>query len=307
LYVTRKRKTQANVRMGTLVYMSPEQIRGASLVDARSDVFSLGAILYELATGHCAFERDSEFDTMTAIVSGSFEPPEGVVVGLHPMIAACVRKALEVDPSKRFQSCKDFQIALAASGEPETQLPSEPSRSSGNIEPAFPEVRRPGRRDSGNEQGTTFARVHHLLKSTFESLRVGSEEPPSILSLQTENFLSGQHLHLAWRAWPEQSKELLMIVEEACTRLVSEVDRAGSPTAEAALTNARQCRGRPGLQRCVHLLERVWIPLFLQSREPYALKALPAPVSRDARRLSARVLRLAFIADVATTSIHSRA
>jgi tRNA A-37 threonylcarbamoyl transferase component Bud32 len=111
-----KRKTQANTRMGTLIYMSPEQVRGASLVDARSDVFSLGAIVYELATGRCAFEHDSEFDTMTAIVTGKYEPPERIASGLPPALAYCIHMALQVEPAARFQSCAAFHQTLASIG-----------------------------------------------------------------------------------------------------------------------------------------------------------------------------------------------
>jgi formylglycine-generating enzyme required for sulfatase activity len=98
--------------MGTLLYMSPEQIRGAADVDLRTDIFALGAILYELATGRVAFEADSEFDTMKRIVEGNFVPPERVVDGLPAPFAASITTALAVDPSKRFQSCMAFRDGL---------------------------------------------------------------------------------------------------------------------------------------------------------------------------------------------------
>ncbi|HYO68257.1 MAG TPA: serine/threonine-protein kinase, partial [Archangium sp.] len=78
-----KARTQAGARMGTLLYMSPEQIRGAGEVDARTDIFSLGAILYEATTGKIAFHASSDFDTMKSIVEGTYDHPERVVGGLH--------------------------------------------------------------------------------------------------------------------------------------------------------------------------------------------------------------------------------
>jgi serine/threonine protein kinase len=65
--------TEPGVVMGTVGYLSPEQVRGAP-VDHRSDVFSFGALLYELLTGHRAFQRESTVETMGAILKE--EPPE---------------------------------------------------------------------------------------------------------------------------------------------------------------------------------------------------------------------------------------
>src|SRR4051812_29138773 len=129
-----KKKTQTGMRMGTLLYMSPEQVRGEDL-DQRSDIFAIGAILYEVVTGRMAFDGTSDFVTMKNIVEGSFQPPERVVAGLHPMFAACIGKALAVDPAERFQSCEEFRTALAASRDPQAQLPPKPSRSYAKSQP----------------------------------------------------------------------------------------------------------------------------------------------------------------------------
>jgi serine/threonine-protein kinase len=124
-----KPRTQAGARMGTLLYMSPEQIRGAGEVDARTDIFALGAILYEAATGRVAFHASSDYDTMKHIVEGTYEPPERVVGGLHPVIAGCIRKALAVDPAERFQDCASFREALETAFDAGAQAPQKPSRS----------------------------------------------------------------------------------------------------------------------------------------------------------------------------------
>ena len=124
-----KARTQAGARMGTLLYMSPEQIRGAGEVDARTDIFSLGAILYEAVTGRVAFHASSDYDTMKSIVEGTYEPPERVVGGLPPVIAGCIRKALAVDPAERFQDCAAFREALEKALDADAQAPQKPSRS----------------------------------------------------------------------------------------------------------------------------------------------------------------------------------
>ena len=124
-----KKKTQIGMRMGTLQYMSPEQVKGSQDLDARSDIFALGAILYEVVTGKMAFDRDSEWETQQSIVSGTFEPPERIVGDLHPMFAACIRKALAVSPDERFQDCEAFYRTLALAEDPSATLPERPSRS----------------------------------------------------------------------------------------------------------------------------------------------------------------------------------
>jgi hypothetical protein len=105
-------QTVFGTKMGTLNYMSPEQIRDASSVDLRSDIFSLGATLYELATRCVAFDAPNAFDLQTKITQGTFAAPQTIHSGLDPRIAAAIRTALEVDPSRRFQSCESFLHAL---------------------------------------------------------------------------------------------------------------------------------------------------------------------------------------------------
>ena len=100
--------------MGTVGYMSPEQVRGLA-VDHRSDIFSFGAILYELLLGRKAFKRDTAADTMSAILKE--EPPEPSESGrsLAPALDRVVKHCLEKDRNNRFQSAKDIVFVLSES------------------------------------------------------------------------------------------------------------------------------------------------------------------------------------------------
>ncbi|MGA7399770.1 MAG: protein kinase [Candidatus Sulfotelmatobacter sp.] len=103
--------TKSGAVVGTVAYMSPEQLR-AKGIDHRSDIFSVGAILYEMLTGRRAFRGETEVDTITAILRE--DPPEidlsqpGVPVPLQQIVRHC----LEKEPEKRFQSARDLAFAL---------------------------------------------------------------------------------------------------------------------------------------------------------------------------------------------------
>jgi serine/threonine protein kinase/tetratricopeptide (TPR) repeat protein len=104
--------TQPGTVVGTMGYMSPEQVRGLP-VDHRSDIFSFGAILYELLTGARAFKKYTASDTMAAILRD--EPPEPADSGrdISPGLDNIVRHCLEKDRDNRFQSAKEIVFALS--------------------------------------------------------------------------------------------------------------------------------------------------------------------------------------------------
>jgi len=116
--------TEPGTVMGTAGYMSPEQVRGLP-VDHRSDIFSFGAVLYELLSGRKAFKRDTAIDTMTAIVRD--DPPELSESGRNFPVALdrVVKHCLEKDRDNRFQSAKDVAFALSEASGP-SPVPSGP-------------------------------------------------------------------------------------------------------------------------------------------------------------------------------------
>jgi tetratricopeptide (TPR) repeat protein len=113
--------TEPGMVMGTVGYMAPEQVLGRP-ADHRADIFALGAVLYELLTGHRAFQAGSAVETLSAILKE--EPPE--LERLHeelaPSLARIVRHCLEKAPEQRFQSAGDLAFDLEALASGETAL-----------------------------------------------------------------------------------------------------------------------------------------------------------------------------------------
>ena len=105
--------TEPGIVLGTLGYMSPEQVRGRP-TDARSDIFALGAILYEMLSGRRAFHGDSSADTMSAILRE--DPPDLSATNqtIAPGLERIVRHCLEKNPERRFHSSHDLALALEA-------------------------------------------------------------------------------------------------------------------------------------------------------------------------------------------------
>jgi eukaryotic-like serine/threonine-protein kinase len=105
--------TDPGMIMGTAGYMSPEQVR-AEPVDHRTDIFAFGAILYEMLTGHRAFQRSTSAETMTAILND--DPPAISQTGANipPGLQRVVNRCLEKNPEQRFHSASDLAFALDA-------------------------------------------------------------------------------------------------------------------------------------------------------------------------------------------------
>jgi len=137
---TRKALTNPGVVMGTVGYMSPEQVRGQT-TDHRSDIFSFGAILHEMITGRRAFQHETMAETMSAILK---EEPKELTESnpnISPSLERIVRRCLEKKAERRFQSTSDLGFALESL--------SAPTSSSGRSMPEVATELEPARRMRG--------------------------------------------------------------------------------------------------------------------------------------------------------------
>jgi hypothetical protein len=117
---TKTDHTEPGTVLGTVGYMSPEQVKGKP-ADHRSDIFSLGCVLYEMLSGRRAFKRATKAETMTAILTE--DPPEiadGKPV-LSPVLDRIVRHCIEKDPTERFQSARDLAFDLETAAAPSSR------------------------------------------------------------------------------------------------------------------------------------------------------------------------------------------
>ena len=103
--------TQEGTILGTFQYMAPEQLEGLE-ADARTDIFALGAVIYEMASGRRAFRGESKTSLIAAIVSSQPEPISSITPMAPPALAHVVRRCLEKDPDDRWQSAQDIASEL---------------------------------------------------------------------------------------------------------------------------------------------------------------------------------------------------
>jgi hypothetical protein len=144
--------------LGTPAYMSPEQWRGDANIDARSDIYAAGVLLFHMLAGRRPFEGGNQSAIMLAVLKGDFQPPSTYVPGLSPAIDAVVMKAMATDQDKRYASALEFAEALrtavtnpaAAAPPPVLDVPDEEATivqpSSRSVRPASqdPLADRPG-------------------------------------------------------------------------------------------------------------------------------------------------------------------
>ncbi|MDW8239042.1 MAG: serine/threonine-protein kinase [Acidobacteriota bacterium] len=133
------RVTQEGMLVGTPEYMSPEQF-GAEELDARSDIYSLGVVLFEMLTGRLPFTGRNEYELMKQHVEATPPAPRALVPGIPARIEAAILRALAKKPSQRFQSATEFRAELAQAVPPRPTmvetLPSEKTATSPPIKTA---------------------------------------------------------------------------------------------------------------------------------------------------------------------------
>ena len=134
---TRRVDTDPGVVMGTVGYMSPEQLKGKT-VDCRSDIFSFGAILYEMLSGRRAFHRESVAETMSAILKEDPPALSDTNKTVSPALERIVDHCLAKNPEERFHSARDIAFALEA-------LSGSSTSSEATMAATLPAARRLGR------------------------------------------------------------------------------------------------------------------------------------------------------------------
>jgi eukaryotic-like serine/threonine-protein kinase len=108
---------------GTLPYIAPEQFRGAR-ADARSDIYALGAVLYEIATGVRAFAQETTASLIEAVLKDPPRNPTAVAPGISPALEGVILKSMEKEPERRFSTAGDVVGALQGAGATRTMLVS---------------------------------------------------------------------------------------------------------------------------------------------------------------------------------------
>ena len=106
--------TQPGTVIGAVHYMSPEQVKGLTEFDGRTDIYALGVVLYEAVTGSRPFDSRSQFDIIQAHVMQPPPPPTDLREDLPPELERVILKALEKFPEERYQSAREFKSALDA-------------------------------------------------------------------------------------------------------------------------------------------------------------------------------------------------
>jgi eukaryotic-like serine/threonine-protein kinase len=156
--------------MGTPSYMSPEQVKGRA-VDGRSDIFSLGVMLYEMVTGEKPFPGQNITTVIYKIVNEDPVPPRQLNPSIHPGISAVVMRALEKEPDQRYQSCREmledlrnYRSIAPAAGNPQSTMVM------GGGSPAATVI-------SGNAGGRGLAGEDQSVTATVRSLNTRASAP----------------------------------------------------------------------------------------------------------------------------------
>jgi serine/threonine-protein kinase len=129
--------TRAGAVVGTPYYMSPEQAKGSSAIDARTDVYAIGVLLYQATTGQVPYQAETFNELLFKIVLEVAPPPQVYVPDIDPEFAGIILKAMAREPEHRFQSCAEFAAALQGfQAARSSALPAPPAAPPPNRAPA---------------------------------------------------------------------------------------------------------------------------------------------------------------------------
>jgi eukaryotic-like serine/threonine-protein kinase len=216
---------------GTAAYMAPEQATGAP-VDARSDIFSFGAMLYEMATGARAFAGASTADTLATVIRAQPKPPTAIVPSLPRELERLILRCLRKEPDRRYQTIRDVSLELQEIKE---------ESDSGTLAPAAPAPL--ARRRRGRLVAIGGAVVLVAAVAGFWVLRrmPGTSAPPmSLASLTTLPGLEshptfspdGDQVAFAWNGEKQDNWDiyLKLVGSSEVRRLTTDADRDDVPT-----------------------------------------------------------------------------
>ncbi len=148
-----RKLTQTGSTVGSLYYMSPEQIKGSLDLDPRSDLYSLGVSLYEVVTGARPFQGDSEYSIMAAHLEKNPPPPIQISPNLPSGLNEVILQALEKDPARRFQTADAFRAALLyACNAAQSAAPAAPAAVKAKAQPVIPPPP-PSTQSAGSHRG----------------------------------------------------------------------------------------------------------------------------------------------------------
>ncbi len=167
--------TEEGTVLGTVAYMSPEQADGRK-IDARSDIFSFGSVLYEMISGRQAFPGSSKLSMLSAVLYRDPQPVSQAVPDIHPELERVIGRCLKKDPERRWQTMADVKVALE-------ELRDELEAS--GIAPAQPRAAKPATRRAGRwiAVGALAAIALALLPAAYFAPQLLRSEPPTFQRL----------------------------------------------------------------------------------------------------------------------------
>ena len=183
--------TSVGTVVGTAGYMSPEQVRGR-VVDHRSDIFSLGVVIYEMLTGLSPFRRVTAADTVSAVLAEDPPPASETTSTVTPAFDGVVRRCLQKNPEDRFQSARDLGFAL---GNLRVCTRSAPADLGGRPT----DLENPDHHSRGAGGGPGLRAAAHGLPSLARERNGATEAPPPprIVILPFENLGEAEDAYFA--------------------------------------------------------------------------------------------------------------